>query len=153
MDLATCDAEIFELAANPGDVAFFFFGLMFGIEARNDAIDGEDIEHIQALEHGGRESVVRIIVGLMTAGDVRITLFERNEAAKFERIDTRVAVATYDRQGALRLNVDLMVKGPSEIRAKSVSTRVEMERTGRLRGHTYHLLNVTTERLMLLNLL
>ena len=139
VDFTTGDAEIFEFAANPRDIAFLFASVMFRIESRDDAIDGENIEHVQAFEHGGRERVMRIVVGLMAAGHVRIAILEGNEAAKFERIDARVAMTTDYRQGALRLNVDLMMKRPSEVCTKRVSTRVEMERMGRLRGHAYHL--------------
>jgi hypothetical protein len=146
------NTKIFKFAANPRDIAFLLARLMFRIEARDDAIDGEHIEHVQIFEDSGCERVVRIVVGLVTAGDVRIAFFERDEITEFECFDTRVAMAAGDGQCTLRLNVDLMMKRPSEICTKRVSTSMEMERTGRLRGHTYHLLNVTTEGLMLLNL-
>ncbi len=139
LDFAACDAEIFEFAANPRDIAFLFASVMFRIESRDDAIDGENIEHVQAFEHGGRERVMRIVVGLVATGHVRIDILEGNEAAKFEGIDARVAMTADYRQGTLRLNVDLMMKWPSEVCTKRVSTRVEMERAGRLRGHAYHL--------------
>ena len=70
VDFATGDAEIFEFAADPGDAAFSLICVMFRIETRHDAIDGEHIEHVQAFEHGGRERVMRIVVGLMASGDV-----------------------------------------------------------------------------------
>ena len=139
VDFTTGDAEVFEFAADPGDVAFSLIGVMFRIETRHDAIDGENVEHVQAFEHGGRERVMRIVVGLVATGHVRIAILEGNEAAKFEGIDARVAMTADYRQGTLRLNVDLMMKRPSEVCTKRVSTRVEMERTGRLRGHAYHL--------------
>ena len=139
VDFTTGDAEIFEFAANPRDIAFLFASVMFRIESRDDAIDGENIEHVQAFEHGGRERVMRIVVGLVATGHVRIAILEGNEAAKFERIDARVAMTADYRQGTLRLNVDLMMKWPSEVCTKRVSTRVEMERAGRLRGHAHHL--------------
>jgi len=139
VDFTTGDAEIFEFAANPRDIAFLFASVMFRIESRDDAIDGENIEHVQAFEHGGRERVMRIVVGLVATGHVRIDILEGNEAAKFEGIDARVAMTADYRQGTLRLNVDLMMKWPSEVCTKRVSTRVEMERAGRLRGHAYHL--------------
>jgi hypothetical protein len=139
VDFATGDAEVFKFAANPRDVAFLFASVMFRIEARDDAIDGENVEHVQAFEHGGRERVMRIVVGLVAARHVRIAILERNEATKFEGVDARVAMTADYRQGTLRLNVDLVMKRPSEVCTKRVSTRVEMERAGRLRGHAYHL--------------
>ena len=139
VDFAAGDAEIFEFAANPRDIAFLFASVMFRIETRHDAIDGENVEHVQAFEHGGCERVMRVVVGLVATGHVRVAILEGNEAAKFERVDARVAMTTDYRQGTLRLNVDLMMKRPSEVCTKRVSTRVEMERTGRLRGHAYHL--------------
>jgi len=70
VDFTTGDAEIFEFAANPRDIACLFASVMFRIESRDDAIDGENIEHVQAFEHGGRERVMRIVVGLVATGHV-----------------------------------------------------------------------------------
>jgi len=70
VDFATAMRRFFKFAADPGDVAFSLIGVMFRIEARHDAIDGEHIEHVQAFEHGRRERVMRIVVGLVAAGHV-----------------------------------------------------------------------------------
>src|SRR5258707_1365202 len=86
-------------------------------------------------ENGGRESVVGVVVSLVAAGDVRMPMLELYELTKLKIVHARMAVAAGNGQGALSLDVNLMMKRASEICAEGMRTRVVVEDTGRHRGH------------------
>ena len=150
-DWTSSDSEIFKFASDPRDVAFFCSRGVFRIETRHDTINRENVEHIQMFQNRSGERVVAVVLDLMTARNMAVTLLERNEIAKLEILDACVAMPADNGQRALRLNIYLMMKGPSELRTESVRTGVVMEGAGSFLGHTYHLNKITTGALMLLN--
>src|SRR5262249_4406461 len=93
------DLEVFELAPVHGDGAFGLSLDVLRVESGSDAVGGEDVQHVQALERGGDQRVVALVVALVAARDVRVALFEGDELAEAEVLDARAAVAAGGRQG------------------------------------------------------
>ena len=129
VDRIAGDSEIFKLAADHGDEAFRCFIRVLGVQAGDEAVGSENVENVQAFYRGVDQSIVAIVLGLMAAGDVRVTALERDPFAVAETINVSVAVAADGRQGRGGLRIDQFVKGTSETSAEGVSAGVIVKRS------------------------
>ena len=117
---ASRNPEVFELAPHHCELALILIGMVLGVHAGNDAIGGEHVHDVQALYRGGDQRVVAVIVGLESAGNVRIPLAERNELAKLKILDARTAMATNDGKRTRRLYVNGRMERAGKMSAVSM---------------------------------
>jgi len=137
MDRIAGNFEIFKFAANNGDFRLGIFGMMFGVQATDDTVGGDDIEKVEIFENGSDERVVAAVFFLARAGDMAITGFEGDEFAILEIVHAGAAIAADGGERARRLDVNHFVEGASEVSAESVGTSiVVIKRRGLDHGRT-----------------
>jgi putative N-acetylmannosamine-6-phosphate epimerase len=102
---------------------------VLGIHAGDEAVGSENVENVQAFYRGIDQSIVAIVLGLMAAGDVRVTALKRDPFAEAKTINVSVAVAADGRQRRGGLRIDQFVKGTSETSAEGMSAGVIVKRS------------------------
>jgi len=100
---------------------------MFGIQAGDDAVGGDDVHDVEPLDRRGHQRVVGVVVSLMRAGNVRVALAERHKPTKLEIVHARNAMATDDGKRTGSLNIDDFAKWTGEAAVECVSTGMEVE--------------------------
>src|SRR4030095_11935689 len=106
---------------------------MLRLEAGDDAVGGENVQHFQAFDDRRNQSVVAVVAFLVATGHVSIGPLESDEFAKLKAFHVHGSVSASGRKGGSRLDVDLLVKRPGEICAERVSASVVVEMRARLR--------------------
>jgi hypothetical protein len=119
----TGNAQVLERAANRQNVTLGLVEIMFGSEASDDAVGGDDIHNIQANQSGtGLRGGGAII--LQAAGDVRVRGLETSEPRNAEISDERLRVPSIDRKASGGLGLDIAGSGPVETGVQRVSSGV-----------------------------
>ena len=132
---ASRDPEVFELAPNHCERALIFVGMVLGVHAGHDAIGSEHVHDVQAFDRGGYQRVIAVIVGLVSAGNVRIPFAEGNKLAKLKVFDARTAMATDDGKRARRLHVNGRMERAGKMTAVSMRAGTIVKRTEGLGTH------------------
>jgi hypothetical protein len=105
---------------------FGFVELMFGSEASDNPIGGDDIHDIQTHDRGDGLRGGSALV-LHAAGDVGVRRPEASEARHAEIHGARMRVAAEDRDASGGLGFDLTSGRPVETGVQSISIRVKCE--------------------------
>jgi hypothetical protein len=141
LDRAVGDAQVFEPAADHADGSLLFVPMMFGIQAGDDAVGGDNVHDVEPLDRRGHQRVVGVVVSLVRAGNVRVALAERDKLTKLKIVHTRIAVATDDGKRAGSLNIDGFAKWTGETAVEGMSTGMVVERAEGLGAHLVTLPN------------
>jgi len=129
------DAQVLKFGADQEDVALARVREMLRIQARNDAVGGDDVQDVETFDRGGNQRVMAAIIGLMGAGNVCVAFAEGNKLAKLKILDARTPVPAADGKRTRSLYIDVRAERASKAAAERMGAGMVMKCAGRFGAH------------------